>query len=104
MVMMGQRTEVTVSRIEDGWRPGAERRSGGWATATETLAPAARTHGESEYRSYTLLHGSAKATKIESSYLNEIPLQMSPKGMWGPENMKIKNFRWGLFEFYIFLY
>ena len=49
-------------------------------------------------------HGSAKATKIESSYLNEIPLQMSPKGMWGPENMKIKNFRWGLFEFYIFLY
>ena len=50
------------------------------------------------------IHGSAKATKIESSYLNEIPLQMSPKGMWGPENMKIKNFRWGLFEFYIFLY
>ena len=49
-------------------------------------------------------HGSAKATKTESSYLNEIPLQMSPKGMWGPENMKIKNFRWGLFEFYIFLY
>ena len=49
-------------------------------------------------------HGSAKDTKIESSYLNEIPLQMSPKGMWGPENMKIKNFRWGLFEFYIFLY
>ena len=49
-------------------------------------------------------HGSAKATKIESSYLNEIPLQMSPKGMWGPENMKNKNFRWGLFEFYIFLY
>ena len=35
-------------------------------------------------------HGSAKDTKIESSYLNEIPLQMSPKGMWGPENMKIK--------------
>ena len=29
-------------------------------------------------------HGSAKATKIESSYLNEIPLQMSPTGMWGP--------------------
>ena len=50
------------------------------------------------------MHGSAKATKIESSYLNEIPLQMSPKGMWGPENIKIKNFRWGLFEFYIFLY
>ena len=49
-------------------------------------------------------HGSAKATKIESSYLNEIPLHMSPRGMWGPENMKIKNFRWGLFEFYIFLY
>ena len=49
-------------------------------------------------------HGSAKDTKIESSYLNEIPLQMSPKGMWGPENIKNKNFRWGLFEFYIFLY
>ena len=49
-------------------------------------------------------HGSAKATKIESSYLNEILLQMSPKGTWGPENMKIKNFCWGLFEFYIFLY
>ena len=52
----------------------------------------------------TAAHGSAKATKIELSCLNEIPLQMSPKGMWGPENMKIKNFRWGLFEFYIFLY
>ena len=48
-------------------------------------------------------HGSAKATKIESSCLNEIPLQMLPMGMWGPENMKIKKFRWGLFEFYIFL-
>ena len=50
------------------------------------------------------IHGSAKATKIELWYLNEIPLQMSPKDMWGPENMKIKKFRWGLFEFYIFLY
>ena len=49
------------------------------------------------------MHGSAKATKIESSCLNEIPLQMLPMGMWGPENMKIKKFRWGLFEFYIFL-
>ena len=49
------------------------------------------------------VHGSAKATKIESSCLNEIPLQMLPMGMWGPENMKIKKFRWGLFEFYIFL-
>ena len=48
-------------------------------------------------------HGSAKATKIESSCLNEIPLLMLPMGMWGPENMKIKKFRWGLFEFYIFL-
>ena len=48
-------------------------------------------------------HGSAKATKIELSCLNEIPLQMLPMGMWGPENMKIKKFRWGLFEFYIFL-
>ena len=36
-------------------------------------------------------HGSAKATKIELSCLNEIPLQMLPMGMWGPENMKIKN-------------
>ena len=62
MVMMGQRTEVTVSRIEDGWRLGAERRSGGWATATETLSPAARTHGESEYRSYTLLQGMVMVT------------------------------------------
>ena len=53
--------------------------------------------------SFIVCHGSAKATKIESSYLNEIPLQMSSKGMWGPENMKIKKFRWGLFEFYIFL-
>ena len=59
---------------------------------------------EEEGPNVVLVHGSAKATKIESSYLNEIPLQMSPKGMWGPENMKIKNFRWGLFEFYIFLY
>ena len=50
------------------------------------------------------VHGSAKATKIESSCLNEIPLQMLPMGMWGPENMKIKKIRWGLFEFYIFLY
>ena len=48
-------------------------------------------------------HGSAKAKKIESSCLNKIPLQMLPMGMWGPENMKIKKFRWGLFEFYIFL-
>ena len=52
---------------------------------------------------YPIAHGSAKATKIESSCLNEIPLQMLPMGMWGPENMKIKKFRWGLFEFYIFL-
>ena len=51
-----------------------------------------------------IVHSSAKDTKIESSYLNEIPLQMSPKGMWGPENMKIKNFQWGLFEFYISLH
>ena len=51
----------------------------------------------------TDIHGSAKATKIESSCLNEIPLQMLPMGMWGPENMKIKKFCWGLFEFYIFL-
>merc|ERR1712069_43592 len=52
---------------------------------------------------YLSVHGSAKATKIELSCLNEIPLQMLPMGMWGPENMKIKKFRWGLFEFYIFL-
>ena len=51
-------TEDRGHRVQDsGWRLGAERRSGGWATATETLAPAARTHGESEYRSYTLLQG-----------------------------------------------
>ena len=49
------------------------------------------------------VHGSAKATKIESSCLNEIPLQMLPMGMWGPENMKIKKFHWDLFEFYIFI-
>ena len=55
------------------------------------------------YQSELDSHGSAKATKIESSCLNEIPLQMLPMGMWGPENMKIKKFRWGLFEFYIFL-
>ena len=51
----------------------------------------------------TVFHGSAKATKIELSCLNEIPLQMLPMGMWGPVNMKIKKFHWGLFEFYIFL-
>ena len=49
------------------------------------------------------IHGSAEATKIESSRLKEIPWQMLPMGMWGPENMKIKKFRWDLFEFYIFI-
>ena len=36
-------------------------------------------------------HSSSKATKNESSCPDEIPLQMLPMGMWGPENMKIKN-------------
>ena len=40
-----------------------------------------------------------KLRKTESSRLKEIPLQMLPMGMWGPENMKIKKFRWGLFDF-----
>ena len=40
-----------------------------------------------------------KLRKTESSCLKEIPLQMLPMGMWGPENMKIKKFRWGLFDF-----
>ena len=59
--------------------------------------------GEAERQLQAHHHGSAKATKIESSCLNEIPHLMLPMGMWGPENMKIKKFRWGLFEFYIFL-
>ena len=40
-----------------------------------------------------------KLLKTESSCLKEIPLQMLPMGMWEPENMKIKKFRWGLFDF-----
>ena len=36
-------------------------------------------------------HSSSKATKNESSCPDEIPLQMLPMCMWGPENMKIKN-------------
>ena len=40
-----------------------------------------------------------KLRKTESSRLKEIPLQMLPMGMWGPENMKIKKVRWGLFDF-----
>ena len=68
--------------------------------SANTNAPGEATflHWSPEHR-----HGSAKAMKIESSCLNEIPLQMLPMGMWGLENMKIKKFRWGLFEFYIFL-
>ena len=38
-----------------------------------------------------VVHSSSKATKNESSCPDEIPLQMLPMGMWGPENMKIKN-------------
>ena len=50
---------------------------------------------------YLALLGTAplKLRKTESSRLKEIPLQMLPMGMWGPENMKIKKFRWGLFDF-----
>ena len=33
-----------------------------------------------------------------------IPLQMIPMGMWGPENMKIKNIWWRIAEFYVLLY
>ena len=44
-------------------------------------------HSQTEY----IKHGSAKATKIESSHLKEIPLQMLPMGMWGPENMTINQ-------------
>ena len=36
-------------------------------------------------------HSSSKATKNESSRPDEIPQQMLPMGMWGPENMKIEN-------------
>ena len=39
---------------------------------------------------YTV-HSSSKATKNESSCPDEIPLQMLPMGIWGPENMKIEN-------------
>ena len=68
-----------------------------------TLEQLEHAHPRPRHGSGVVQHGSAKATKIESSCLNEIPLQMLPMGMWGPENMKIKKFRWGLFEFYIFL-
>ena len=37
------------------------------------------------------VHSSSKATKNESSCPDEIPLQMLPMGIWGPENMKIEN-------------
>ena len=50
-----------------------------------------------------LLTAPLKLRKTESSCLKEIPLQILPMGMWGPENMKIEKFRWGLIEFYIFL-
>ena len=40
---------------------------------------------------HMLDHSSSKATKNESSCPDKIPLQMLPMGMWGPENMKIKN-------------
>ena len=36
-------------------------------------------------------HSSSKATKNELSCPDEIPLQMLPMGIWGPENMKINN-------------
>ena len=36
-------------------------------------------------------HSSSKATKNESSCPDEIPLQMLPMGIWGPENMKLEN-------------
>ena len=38
-----------------------------------------------------VVHSSSKATKNESSRPDEIPQQMLPMGMWGPENMKIEN-------------
>ena len=37
------------------------------------------------------IHSSSKATKNELSCPDEIPLQMLPMGIWGPENMKIEN-------------
>ena len=64
-----------------------------------------RNHGEGPYYHNGQLAMTALCTaplklrKIESSCLKEIPLQMLPMGMWGPENMKIKKFRWGLFDF-----
>ena len=38
-----------------------------------------------------IVHSSSKATKNESSCPDEISLQMLPKDIWGPENMKIEN-------------
>ena len=49
------------------------------------------------------LHSSSKATKNESSCPDEIPLQMLPMGIWGPENMKIENIWWRIFDFSHFL-
>ena len=48
-------------------------------------------------------HSSSKATKNESSCPDEIPLQMLPMGIWGPENMKIENIWWRIFDFSHFL-
>ena len=49
------------------------------------------------------IHSSSKATKNESSCPDEIPLQMLPMGIWGPENMKIENIWWRIFDFSHFL-
>ena len=50
-------------------------------------------------RHISYLTAPLKLRKTESSCLKEIPLQMLPMGMWGLENIKIKKFRWGLFDF-----
>ena len=56
-----------------------------------------------DYQFLRSLHSSSKATKNESSCPSKIPLQMLPMGIWGPENMKIKNIWWRIFDFSHFL-
>ena len=58
---------------------------------------------KSQFHQIQPMHSSSKATKNESSCPDEIPLQMLPMGMWGPENMKIKNIWWRIFDFSHFL-
>ena len=49
------------------------------------------TPGVTILQRFIMPHSSSKATKNELSCPDEIPLQMLPMGIWGPENMKIEN-------------